>query len=481
MLSSTSPPFFSEYLSENDVVVLPPIIEVLKTNKGGILYNRKRESLTFLTQTQAYVCSLCDGSLSVREIAQKVSEIYNVDFNIVLDDVLFFLKFLIKSNALIVLPNKISLKLDSKENFLYEVDEKTDAVLSERITTIGINLIDQCPLKCIYCFANSSPRKMGKLSADEAIEILTRGRELGAEGTYLGGGEPLLHEEISNIIEKTYKLGYKTIEISTKATNVDYEKAKSLRDAGLREIQVSVDSRRPNVYEKIVGTKNTYSKMLAGIYYLLKAGLNVHIRATLTRYNVEEIVPMVKFFYKFGIRQFRIASVTPIGRATLNLVPLPKELIWLEQNLEKLRKEYSDLQVKLAYDRIGNVNNCGGCFVSLFVHTNGDVTFCDVAGELRYKYPILNIGNIKEQSLKEILHSEKVVKLQRIRTNNDACRTCPKRYQCRGGCVVRTCAFFNTPYLPDPLCEKVYGTRFGEMGKIFPWTQAAKGAQKWNI
>lgn len=478
-MSQLNTPFFPtscNLLAEDDFVLLLPVVDIIKTNKGAILYNKTRERLLFITQTQAYVCSLCDGTHTIKEIANKVSENYNVNIEVALEDVLFFLKSLLKSEILVVLPVKVPKKLGFDECFLYEVNEKADVIMSKKITTIGINITDQCQLKCIYCFANSSPKRKMKMQTGDIVDILKEGRKLGAESVYFGGGEPLLHDELPHIVRMAYKLGYGFVEISTKAVTIDsYEKARALRNAGLTKIQVSIDSCSSSIYDILVGTKNMYPKMIAGLYYLIKAEIEVHIRSTLNKYNVKEIIPLIRFFSKFGIRQFRIASVTPVGRASLPLVPSPEDLIWLERELEKMRQKHKDLHARLAYDKVGDVTNCGGCLLSIYIHTNGDVTFCDVAGELRHKYPVLNLGNIRNNSLEEILHSEKVVNLQMRRMNNNICKFCPRKCQCRGGCVVRSCAFFKTPYVPDPLCEKVYSNCFGKAGEPFLWIGKIRG------
>ena len=108
------------------------------------------------------------------------------------------------------------------------------------IDHIRISLTNRCNLDCFYC------HKEGNLSDEEmdtsyVKNLLGNARSLGISEVKFTGGEPLLREDICEIIEKAVSLGFSYIGLTTNGTLLE-EKAHLLREAGLKRVNIGCDS-----------------------------------------------------------------------------------------------------------------------------------------------------------------------------------------------------------------------------------------------
>ena len=141
--------------------------------------------------------------------------------------------------------------------------------------TITISVTESCCMKCKHCSQSAQYGDGIEFPYESLKSILSEAYELGARYFGIFGGEPLMYPYLNNIISYAFRKGYKDIIIFTKGTLINYEKAKSLRSIGIKEMQVSCDSHIPDIYDEIVGQKGAYKKFYEGIYYLMSVGINV--------------------------------------------------------------------------------------------------------------------------------------------------------------------------------------------------------------
>ena len=137
------------------------------------------------------------------------------------------------------------------------------------VSNLRISLTPQCNLSCIYCHREGEKKPGSQLSAEEISEILKTAALFGIRSVKFTGGEPLLRPDLVEIIGSVPK-GMES-SITTNGTLLA-DLAPDLKQAGLRRVNVSLDSLNRDTYQKITGT-DRLGDVLDGITAALEAGL----------------------------------------------------------------------------------------------------------------------------------------------------------------------------------------------------------------
>ncbi|MDD4482965.1 MAG: GTP 3',8-cyclase MoaA [Methanoregula sp.] len=137
------------------------------------------------------------------------------------------------------------------------------------VTNLRISLTSRCNLSCIYCHAEGEKNPESEMSADEIIAIMQTAAKFGIRSIKFTGGEPLIRPDILQIIRAVPN----EIEASITTNGILLaDMAADLKAAGLRRVNVSLDSLNPTTYKKITGS-DRLGEVLAGIDAALKVGL----------------------------------------------------------------------------------------------------------------------------------------------------------------------------------------------------------------
>ncbi|MGB8219202.1 MAG: GTP 3',8-cyclase MoaA [Methanoregula sp.] len=137
------------------------------------------------------------------------------------------------------------------------------------VTNLRISLTSRCNLSCIYCHAEGEKNPESEMSAEEIIDIMEIAAKFGIKSIKFTGGEPLIRPDILKIIRAVPK----GIECSITTNGILLaDMAAELKAAGLRRVNVSLDSLNPDTYKRITGS-DRLSEVLAGIDAALRVGL----------------------------------------------------------------------------------------------------------------------------------------------------------------------------------------------------------------
>jgi cyclic pyranopterin phosphate synthase len=166
------------------------------------------------------------------------------------------------------------------------------------ITYLRISVTAKCNLRCQYCMPKNLPaRKLytDSLSFENIHAIVKEAAALGINKVRLTGGEPLLRNNIEELVAQLSSIeAIKNLGLTTNGTMLA-AKAKSLKLAGLQNINISLDTLDSEKYKKITGCDDI-AAVLAGIDAALTENFNIKINMViLPEINEEEIVPMQKF------------------------------------------------------------------------------------------------------------------------------------------------------------------------------------------
>jgi cyclic pyranopterin phosphate synthase len=146
---------------------------------------------------------------------------------------------------------------------------------NRRVNYLRISVTDRCNLRCTYCSDGEIPhlRHQDILSYEEIERVTRVAAELGVSHVRLTGGEPLVRPYVSNLIELlTAVPGIEDISLTTNGTLLK-DQAEKLKAAGLKRINISLDSLRPERFASITcGDK--LDAVLDGIAASHRAGLS---------------------------------------------------------------------------------------------------------------------------------------------------------------------------------------------------------------
>lgn len=186
--------------------------------------------------------------------------------------------------------------------------------LSRPLRDLRISVTDRCNLRCTYCMPrevfdeNHAFLSRNALLSFEEIERLARlFVRLGVRKIRLTGGEPLLRRGIEQLIERLACLQTmegKPLEIALTTNGILLaRKARSLRDAGLRRVTVSLDGLSDATFRRMSDSNVSVGTVLEGIDAAQVAGLGpMKINMVVKRgVNEHEIMPMAEHFRHSGI------------------------------------------------------------------------------------------------------------------------------------------------------------------------------------
>lgn len=169
---------------------------------------------------------------------------------------------------------------------------------------VRISVTDRCDFRCVYCMDDEMqfvPRAQ-LLTLEEITRITKAFTELGVKKVRITGGEPLVRRNIIKLFEDIGKLpGLRELVTTTNGSQLTTH-AQALKDAGVKRINISLDSLDVEKFKRItrVGELN---KVLAGIDAALSVGFEkIKINAVILKNrNDDEVIELVRFASERGM------------------------------------------------------------------------------------------------------------------------------------------------------------------------------------
>lgn len=152
-----------------------------------------------------------------------------------------------------------------------------------RIDYLRMSVTERCDLRCAYCHPARHVQRNSPdvLSIDDVVAIADAALRLGIRRIRLTGGEPLLRADLEDIVARLSQLaGLADLALTTNGRAL-LGRAESLAGAGLRRVNISLDSLSPQVYAAMAGG-GSVETVLRGLEAALAAGLEpVKVNAVL--------------------------------------------------------------------------------------------------------------------------------------------------------------------------------------------------------
>jgi cyclic pyranopterin phosphate synthase len=182
-------------------------------------------------------------------------------------------------------------------------------------TNLRVSVTDRCNIRCFYCMPaeNVRFRPRHELLTFEEIERFVRVvARLGVNKIRLTGGEPLVRHGLSLLVKKLATVpGITDIALTTNGMLLA-EQAQSLKEAGLKRLNISLDSLDPETFFRI-SRREGLDQVLAGIEMAQRVGFErIKLNAVAIRGITEpDIVPLGEFARQHGM-EMRFIEFMPL-------------------------------------------------------------------------------------------------------------------------------------------------------------------------
>lgn len=247
---------------------------------------------------------------------------------------------------------------------------------------IRLSITDRCDFRCLYCMSEDMtflPREE-VLSLEECARLVNIFVGLGVSKVRITGGEPLVRKNALWLFEEVGKLeGLDELVLTTNGSQLE-KQSKDLKNAGVKRINISIDSLNAERFKKITRT-GELDKVLRGIQAAKQAGFeNIKLNTVLMRgVNDDEALSLVKFAINEAI------DISFIEEMPLGEVDHTRESTFCnnEDTLKILQSEYPLIASTetsggpARYWRVANTNTKIG-FISPHSHN-----FCESCNRVR--------------------------------------------------------------------------------------------------
>ena len=185
------------------------------------------------------------------------------------------------------------------------------------ITYLRVSVTDRCDFRCVYCMAEDMTflPKAELMTLEETETLCRRFMAVGTRNIRLTGGEPLVRRNIISLIRnlgaEVKKGNLDELTITTNGSQL-YKMADMLYDAGVRRLNVSVDTLDPDKFREITRWGDL-AQVLNGIKAAQAAGLKIKLNTVaLKGTNEDELADMLAWCGDHGI-DMTIIEVMPMG------------------------------------------------------------------------------------------------------------------------------------------------------------------------
>jgi pyrroloquinoline quinone biosynthesis protein E len=322
-----------------------------------------------------------------------------------------------------------------------------------------LELTYRCPLKCPWCSNPVDYARDGKaeLSTAEWKRVLREGRELGALQLGFTGGEPLLRDDLEELVADASALGYYT-NLITSGVGLTEERLIALKAAGLNQIQLSLQSSERELTDTLVGARAFDLKVK--VAHLIKAhGFPMVLNVPVFRHNIGQVEDILALAEDIGVDYLEFANIQYYNWAMVNrdeLLPTLAQLQAAERAVQAARVRLGERMtiyfvIPDYYE--GRPKACmnGWGAIHLTIAPDGVAMPCQEARVIEG----LEFPSVREKSLAWLWNESPT--FQKFRGDewmSPTCRSCDEKEKDFGGCRCQAFLLTGDASNTDPACSR---------------------------
>ncbi len=341
------------------------------------------------------------------------------------------------------------------------------------------NFTNRCNLACSHCYQDSDRSAIdGELPLADKLELVDQMGQAYMPMLALSGGEPTVSGDLIPVIERARRYGMH-VTIATNGTTMTADLARRLAEAGLRYVEISLDSVRADRHDAFRGQSGMWARAVAGAKTVVATpGLRLGIAMCVHAGNIDEVGDMIALAEHLGAGCFAHFNFIPVGRGLRmvrgDISPAQRERLLATLNA---KMQAGGIGVISTAPQLGRVclagaavdggrvtcshagsgsgakarvvakylGGCGAGRTYVCIQPNGDVTPC-------VYLPHRVMGNVRSAGLIDIFQQNSFAEILNDRTRRTGhCEVCAFRSYC-GGCRARADAYFGQLHAGDPGC-----------------------------
>ena len=207
-----------------------------------------------------------------------------------------------------------------------------------RIEYLRVSVTDKCNLRCVYCMPEEGLpwlRRDQLLTYEEITHIVGTMAPLGLRRVRITGGEPLVRRDVAALAGMIASIpGIDDLALSTNAVLLD-EHAGALKAAGVRRLNVSLDSLRPERVDALARRPGTARRVMAGLAAAEDAGFEpIKLNVVLMRGANDDEIPDFAALTRERPWHVRFIELMPTGA---NLALSANAFVSCTEALERLQ------------------------------------------------------------------------------------------------------------------------------------------------
>lgn len=315
----------------------------------------------------------------------------------------------------------------------------------------------RCPLHCAFCYNPTDYAKytQNELTTEQWIKVLRDARKLGALQLGISGGEPLLRDDIEEIVREAHKLGYYS-NLITSGVGLTEKRIDEFKAGGLDHIQLSMHDITEEINNFITNTKTfELKKRVAAM--IKDRGYPMVLNVVIHRYNIGHIKEILEMAEALGADYVELANTQYYGWSLVNrsqLMPTKEQIDHAEAVTNEFRQRVGN-KMKVYFvvpdyfsDRPKKCMNGWG-EVFMIVTAEGTVLPCHSARVL----PGLTFPDVREHGLEWAWYESPAFNKYRGDSwMKEPCRSCPEKEKDLGGCRCQTFLLTGDAETADPVC-----------------------------
>ncbi|EZI59780.1 coenzyme PQQ biosynthesis enzyme PqqE [Acinetobacter baumannii 25442_5] len=319
----------------------------------------------------------------------------------------------------------------------------------------------RCPLQCPYC---SNPldyaQHKNELTTQELFDVFDQARQMGAVQLGFSGGEPLVRQDLEQLVAHAHQLGFYT-NLITSGMGLTEQRISHLKQAGLDHIQISFQASDPVVNDALAGSKHAFEQKYEMCRLVKKYDYPMVLNFVIHRHNIDQIDKIIELCLELNADTVELAICQFYGWAFLNrqgLLPTQEQLIRAEritnEYREKLKAQNHPCKLIFVvpdyYEERPKACMNGWGKIFFTIAPDGMALPCHAARQLPISFP-----NVREQSLSKIWYES--TGFNHFRGDAwmpEGCRGCPDKDSDFGGCRCQAYMLTGDASNADPVCGK---------------------------
>lgn len=316
----------------------------------------------------------------------------------------------------------------------------------------------RCPLQCPYC---SNPVEIAQikdeLDTETWFRVMAEARKLGAVQLGFSGGEPLVRDDLTDLVTEGRRLGYYT-NLITSGIGLTADKIANLKEAGLDHIQISFQASNAELNDFFAGSKKAFAQKINMAKEIKRQGYPMVLNFVLHRQNIEHVDHILELSAELQADYVELANTQYYGWAFHNraqLLPSRQQLQDAEAVVQHYREKFGE-RMKIIFvvpDYYENrpkrcMNGWGNIFLT--ITPDGTALPCHSARQLPLQFP-----NVRDSTIADIWSNSSGFNVFRgDGWMREPCRSCPEKEKDLGGCRCQAFMLTGDASNADPVCDK---------------------------